>query len=78
MDDSNFRVDEHGRTVLTDFRAIGLLPETFVAFSLSSDKLNPIAASLGLLGNSNMASMAAIAQCLQMASDPKLGTLTCV
>jgi hypothetical protein len=62
-----------------DFREIGLLPEIFVAFTLSSDdELGPIAASLGLSGNSNLASVAAIAQCLGMVSDPKLGTSTCV
>ena len=78
MDDSNFGVDEHGRTVLMDFCEIGLLPETFIAFTLSSKKLYPIAASLGLSGNSNLASMAAIAYCVRMVSDPKLGTSTSV
>ncbi|KIM51729.1 hypothetical protein SCLCIDRAFT_18312 [Scleroderma citrinum Foug A] len=78
MDDSNFGVDEHERTVLMDFSEIGLLPETFVAYTLSSDNnLGPIAASLGLSGNSNLVSMAAIAHCLGMVSDPKLGTSTC-
>ena len=78
MDDSNFGVDENGRTVLMDFNEVGLLPETFVAHTLSSEKkLRPIAASLGLSGNSNLASMAAIARCLGMVSNPKLGTSTC-
>ena len=55
-----------------------MLPETFIAYTLSSDNnLGPIAASLGLSGNSNLASMAAIAHCLGMVSDPKLGTSTC-
>ena len=78
MDDSNFGVDEHERTVLMDFSEIGLLPETLVAYMLSSDNNpGPIAASLGLLGNSNLASMAATAHCLGMVSDPKLSTSTC-
>src|SRR6266404_5293728 len=72
MDNSNFGVDEHGTTVLMDFSKIGLLPETFVAFTLSSDdKLDPITASLGLSDNSNLTSMAAITQCLAMVSNPK-------
>ena len=79
MDDSNFGVDEHGRTVLMGFSDIGLLPETFVAFTLwSDDKLDSTTASLGLSGNSKLASMSAIAQCLWMLSDPELGTSTCV
>jgi hypothetical protein len=79
MHDSNFGVDENGRTVLMNFSTVGLLPESFVAFTLSShEKFVPIAASLGLLGNSNIASMAEIALCLGMVSDPKFGTSTCV
>ncbi|KAH8979489.1 hypothetical protein EDB86DRAFT_2814548 [Lactarius hatsudake] len=77
MNDSNFGVDENGRTVLTDFSEVGLLPETFVAHTLSSGKLRPIAASLGLSSNSNLVSMAAITQCLGMVSNPRLGTSTC-
>ena len=79
MDDSNFGVDEHGKTVLMDFSEIGLLHETFVASTLSSDdKFGPTATSLGLSGNSNLASMSAIRQCLWMASDPRFGTSTCI
>jgi hypothetical protein len=78
MDDSNFGLDENGRTVLMDFGEIGLLPDTFVAHTLSSDKkFDPIIASLGLSGNSNRDSMAAIAQCLGTVSNPKLGTSSC-
>ncbi|KAI6009571.1 hypothetical protein F5J12DRAFT_891682 [Pisolithus orientalis] len=53
-----------------------------VEICLGSDKFNhsilyfsttAIAASLGLSGNSNLASMAAIRQCLWMASDPTFG-----
>ena len=78
MDDSNFGVDEHGRTVLMDFSGIGVLPETFVAFTLcSDDKSGSIAPSLGLSGNSNGYSMAVITHCLGMVADPKLSTSTC-
>ncbi|KAH9169783.1 hypothetical protein EDB89DRAFT_1982495 [Lactarius sanguifluus] len=35
MDDSNFGVDENGRTVLMDFSEVGLLPETFVAHTVT-------------------------------------------
>ena len=78
MDDSNFGVDENGRTVLMDFSEVGILPETFVAYTLYWDqKFHPITVSLGLSGNSNLVSMVAIAQCLGMVSNPKLGTSTC-
>jgi hypothetical protein len=70
MDDSNFGVDEHGRTVLMNFSEIGMLPESFVACTLSFDD----AAYLGLSGNSNLASMFEIAYCLGMVADPELGT----
>ena len=78
MHDSNFGVDENGRTVLMDFNTIGLLPESFIAFTLSCNKkFNPLAASLGLSGNSKLSSMAAIAYCLGMVSDPTFGTSAC-
>ena len=78
MDYSNFGLDENGRTVLMNFSDIGVLPDTFVAYTLSSDeKFDPIVVSLGLSGNSNLASMAAIAHCLGMVSNPKLGTSSC-
>jgi len=34
MQPSNFGVDQHGKTVLMNFAAIGLLPETFVAHTM--------------------------------------------
>jgi hypothetical protein len=61
-----------------DFSETGVLPETFVAFTLFSNKHAATAAFLGLTGNSNMASMAAIAHCVCMVADPRLGTSTCV
>jgi hypothetical protein len=80
MDDSNYGVDEHGQTVLMDFCEIGLLPESFVAFTLySGTRLGPIAnhdsiaASLGLSGNANVRTMGAITGHLRMFADPRLG-----
>ncbi|KAI6003133.1 hypothetical protein EDD15DRAFT_1468657 [Pisolithus albus] len=69
MDDSNFGVDENGRTVLMNFLEVGLLPESFVAFTMPPD----IAASLGLSRNSKLTSMDAIADCLLMVADPTFG-----
>lgn len=54
-----------------DFGEIGLLPESFATYtvSTSSDKsLAAIAKSLGLVGSSNLVSMAKIFQCLWMLS----------
>ena len=46
MDLSNFGVDEQDKTVLMDFRDIGLLPETFVAYTKPTcGSLTPIASS---------------------------------
>ncbi|KAH8829916.1 hypothetical protein DL96DRAFT_1590927 [Flagelloscypha sp. PMI_526] len=80
MDKSNFGVDEHGQTVFMDFGDVGLLPETFVAYTLCSGTMSgpiaysdSIAASLGLSDNSNMRTMTAIAQCLWMVANPRLG-----
>ena len=54
MHPSNFGVDQHGKTVLLDFAEIGLLPETFVAYTMSSEKrLAPIAIALSLSASSN-------------------------
>ena len=77
MHPSNFGVDEHGKTVLMDFAEIGLLPETFVADTMSSEKgLAPIAIALNLSGSSN-ASMAAITSLLWMVASPKLSAAAC-
>ncbi|RDB18139.1 hypothetical protein Hypma_000611 [Hypsizygus marmoreus] len=73
MHHSNFGVDQHGKTVLLDFAEIGLLPETFVAHTMSSEKrLAPIATALSLSGSSNF-SMAAISSLLWMVASPRLG-----
>ncbi|KAI6101481.1 hypothetical protein EDD16DRAFT_1758372 [Pisolithus croceorrhizus] len=72
--DSNFGVDEEGKTVLLDFGEVALLPESFARFTLSSkEEFSPIIESLGLSGESNMALIGKIAYALAMVSDPKLG-----
>ena len=76
MHPSNFGVDRHGKTVLMDFAEIGLLPETFIAHTMFSEKrLAPIAIALSLSGSSN-ASMAALSSLLWMVASPKLGVST--
>ncbi|KAI6109448.1 hypothetical protein EDD16DRAFT_1886653 [Pisolithus croceorrhizus] len=73
MDPSNFGVDEHGKTTMMDFGAIGLLPESFAAHTMSTrdKRLAPIASCLGLSRSAN-ASMAAISSHLWMTSDETL------
>jgi hypothetical protein len=76
MHPSNFGVDQHGRTVLMDFVEMGLLPETFVAHTMFSEKrLAPIAIALSLSDSSN-ASMAVLSLHLWMVANPKLGAST--
>ncbi|KAF9512522.1 hypothetical protein BS47DRAFT_1382916 [Hydnum rufescens UP504] len=66
MDPSNFGVDQDGKTVLMDFADIGVLPETFVAYTMFSEKrLAPIATALSLSGSSN-AFMATVSSLLWM------------
>jgi len=72
MDLSNFGIDESGKTVIMDFETVGLLPETFVAYTMSPHRALPIATSLGLSYDS-IASMSGIAWLLWMSSDPRLG-----
>lgn len=73
MHETNFGVDEDGKTVLLDFGEIAFLPESFVRFTLSNEKFAPIIESLGLSGKSNMAMMVEIAHFLVMVADPMLG-----
>ena len=76
MDFGNFGVDEQDKTVLMNFRDIGLLPETFVAYTMPTyDSLDAIASSLGLLNNSD-ATLARIRWYLGMVGDDTLGTST--
>lgn len=58
-----------------DFESIGPLPETLILYTLSSDRcIGPLLSTiLGLSGATNLKSLSAIASCLWMAFDPKLG-----
>ncbi len=69
MDSSNFGVDEHGNTVLMDFQDVGVLPESFVAYTLSEDMIT----ALGLSCSSHLYSMAVVSSCLWMVGEPSLG-----
>ena len=71
MDPSNFGVDQHGKTVLMDFGRIGVLPETFVAYTMSGKRFAPIANALGL-SDSSTYSMAVVSPALWIIADPRL------
>ncbi|KAH9977051.1 hypothetical protein BGW80DRAFT_831527 [Lactifluus volemus] len=72
MHPSNFGVDQNGKTVLMDFAEIGLLPETFVAHTMFSEKrLVPIAIALGL-SDSSIVPMTAVSSLLWMVANPTL------
>nr|GAT53395.1 predicted protein [Mycena chlorophos] len=73
MDDSNFGVDDAGRTVLMDFGTIAWLPESFAAFTLSNEKYKPVCDSLCLADNPNTQTMCWISWFLHMTGDPTLG-----
>lgn len=76
MHPSNFGVDQHGKTVLMNFAEIGLLPETFVAHTMFSEKrLAPVALALSL-SDSSFISMATLSANLWMMADPTLGAPT--
>jgi hypothetical protein len=77
MHPSNFGVDQHGKTVLMDFAAIGLLPETFVAHTMGLEKrLAPIDIALNLSPGSSNASIGPLSSLLWMVASPKLGAST--
>jgi hypothetical protein len=74
---SNFGIDKNQKTVLMDFKDVGLLPKTFVVCTMGlDDALAPIATSLGLSSDSN-ALMAEIRWNLWMTLDLTLGASTC-
>ena len=76
IDLSNFGVDEQDKTVLMNFRDIGVLPETFVAYTMPTHgSLAPMASSLGLLNDSD-ATLARIRWYLGMVADDTLGMST--
>ena len=79
MDASNFGVDDKGRTCLLDFGEVGLLPESFATYTVSS--VAPFTAAVAQHLNwpscSNLDTMRKIRGCLAMIADPTLGTSTC-
>ena len=79
MHPSNFGVDQHGKTVLMDFAAIGLLPETFIAHTMGLEKrLAPIDIALNLSppGSPDASSIGPLSSLLWMVASPKLGAST--
>ena len=76
MDPSNFGVDQHGETVLMDFGEIGFLPETFVAFTMFSNKWHASIALALNLSYSSGGTMGRLSGCLVMAANTKLGAST--
>jgi hypothetical protein len=78
---SNFSVDESDNTVLLDFGQIGRLPLSFAKYTMESGEDDSFIARVTNIlrwpDNPNMDSMARVSSCLWMASDPKLGAVTC-
>ena len=79
MDARNFGVDDRGNTCLFDFDEVGLLPESFASYTVSSTQpfTIEVAKYLDWAHCSNRASMSRISGVLWQLSDPTLGTLTC-
>ncbi|KAI6160605.1 hypothetical protein EDD17DRAFT_1760760 [Pisolithus thermaeus] len=76
VDMSNFGVDSEGKTVLLDFGAVGLLPESFISYTMTFSSASfaaPVANCLGLPRSPNLESMAMISGYLWAAFDPSLG-----
>ena len=77
MDLSNFGVDRNGKTCLFDFEVVGILPLSFVAFTLwerDGTFVSKVAEHLNLPPSPNLHSMGRICGLLWMLADPKLGT----
>ncbi|KZT04173.1 uncharacterized protein LAESUDRAFT_703740 [Laetiporus sulphureus 93-53] len=75
MDESNFGVDVEGRTCLFDFGAVGLLPESFASYTMSSSVqfTAAVAQHLGWPSSPNLRTMGRISTFLWMYFDPTLG-----
>ncbi|KZT04162.1 uncharacterized protein LAESUDRAFT_761275 [Laetiporus sulphureus 93-53] len=75
MDESNFGVDVEGRTCLFDFGAVGLLPESFASYTMSSSVqfTAAVAQHLGWPSSSNLHTMSKISRLLWILSNPTLG-----
>ncbi|KAF8337456.1 uncharacterized protein EI90DRAFT_3013671 [Cantharellus anzutake] len=76
MDVSNFGVDKDGKTCLFDFETVGLLPQSFVTYTMSpadGSFAAKVAGHLNLPLSPNIPSMGKISELLWILSDPKLG-----
>ena len=73
MNDSNFGVDENGKTVLLGLGRIAFLPESFASWNLSEHK-----DILGTFGwsRANISTMCKVAHNLAMTADPSLSKST--
>ena len=79
MDASNFGIDEEGRACLFDFTEVGLLPESFAAYTMSlRDPFTvEVAQHLNWPPSPNLETMIQIYRCLVTLADPTLGMSTC-
>ncbi|KAL4074254.1 hypothetical protein J3A83DRAFT_4371530 [Scleroderma citrinum] len=75
MDKSNFGIDDEGRTCLLDFGEVGLLPESFARYTMSSTApfTAAVAQHLSWPSCSNLDTMSKISGFLWIYSDPTLG-----
>ncbi|KIO26487.1 hypothetical protein M407DRAFT_243703 [Tulasnella calospora MUT 4182] len=75
VDESNFGIDDEGKTVLLDFAEVGILPESFASHTMSS--IDPftvaVAKCLTWPDSPNLYSMSVIGYLLWMLHDPSLG-----
>ena len=76
MDASNFGVDDKGKTCLLDFGEVGLLPESFAAYTMSSSTpfTTAVAQHLNWSFCSNLDTMGKIHGCLAILAESTLGT----
>jgi len=75
MDVSNFGVDKEGKTCLFDFDCVGLLPESFAIYTMSSKResfIPEVARHLGWGSSSNVFSRSRIRGILWTLADPNL------
>ena len=79
MDASNFGVDDKGKTCLFDFTEVGLLPESFASYTMSSPTPStaPVAQHLKWPCTPNLDSMIEAHTGLAMLADPTRSTSTC-
>ena len=78
MDESNFSIDTEDNICIFDFEDVGILPESFASYTLSSNKFaKKVAEYLDWPTSPNLHSMARAGAILMMSSDSTLGTSTC-